>query len=60
MSNMSNMSEDPDIDVEADAAMREAMGFGSFATRRPKNQSGKHAYTSAQKDRKTGARGVQM
>jgi hypothetical protein len=37
---------DPDVDVEADAAaadaaMREAMGFGSFATRRPKNPSGK-------------------
>ena len=32
------MPEDPQFD--ADAAMREAMGFSSFSTRRPKNQVG--------------------
>jgi hypothetical protein len=35
------MSDDGNFDADADAAMREAMGFSSFAIRRPKDDSRK-------------------
>ena len=35
------MSGDEAPEVDMEAAMREAMGFSSFAVRRPKDQSGK-------------------